>query len=186
MFNWKRLHKNEQGQAALETAIILIAFVVVAAVFAFTILSAGNSSTEKGKQAIAAGLSNVQSSMSIKGSVIAQQDSSSKISVVFTVALVAGGTPVDLSDTSPLVITYRDSSQFVNAVKWTKAFVGTNNSDDMLDAGETAEITVSLADLTTAPTAGAQFTLQVKPPTGAVLDITRTLPPALSAVMDLG
>jgi flagellin-like protein len=39
-----KLHKlltEERGITALETAIILIAFVVVAAVFAFTILSAG-------------------------------------------------------------------------------------------------------------------------------------------------
>jgi flagellin FlaB len=47
--------KNERGQTALETAIILIAFVVVASVFAFTILSAGASSTEKSEGAIAAG-----------------------------------------------------------------------------------------------------------------------------------
>ena len=65
------LFKNERGQTALETAIILIAFVVVASVFAFTILSAGASSTEKGEEAIYAGLEGVQSSMSTRGTVIA-------------------------------------------------------------------------------------------------------------------
>ena len=67
-----RFHKDESGQTALETAIILIAFIVVASVFAFAILSAGSASTEKGQQAIYAGLEGVQSSMAIKGAVVAE------------------------------------------------------------------------------------------------------------------
>ena len=67
----KRLRQHEEGITALETAIILIAFVVVASVFAFTILSAGTFSTERGKEAIYAGLSQVRASMELKGSVIA-------------------------------------------------------------------------------------------------------------------
>lgn len=39
----QRLVRDEAGITALETAIILIAFVVVASVFAFTILSAAHS-----------------------------------------------------------------------------------------------------------------------------------------------
>ena len=69
-----KLNKNESGQAALEAAIILIAFVVVASVFAFAVLSAGSASTARGEQAIYAGLKEVQSSMSIKGAVIAKSD----------------------------------------------------------------------------------------------------------------
>ncbi len=65
-----KFNKNQSGQAALEAAIILIAFVVVASVFAFAVLSAGTASTEKGQQAIYAGLEGVQSSMQIKGAVI--------------------------------------------------------------------------------------------------------------------
>ncbi len=65
-----KFNKNQSGQAALEAAIILIAFVVVASVFAFAVLSAGTASTEKGQQAIYAGLEGVQSSMEIKGAVI--------------------------------------------------------------------------------------------------------------------
>ena len=67
----QRLHEEDAGITALETAIILIAFVVVASVFAFTMLSAGTFSTERGKEAIYAGLSEVQSSMVVKGSVLA-------------------------------------------------------------------------------------------------------------------
>jgi flagellin FlaB len=194
MFTWKRLHKNERGQTALETAIILIAFVVVAAVFAFTILSAGNASTEKGKKAIASGLENVQSSMTIKGSVIAKgaTGGASVDSVVFTVSLVAGGTPVDMSNTggsnkNAVVIGYRDAKQTVNDIKWSVKFIGQNNSDKLLDANELAEITVDLAGSSLNPVlaTNTEFTIEVKPPSGAVLNITRTTPPALADVMEL-
>ena len=51
-----RILKDESGITALETAIILIAFVVVAAVFAFTILQAGTFSTERGREAFYGGI----------------------------------------------------------------------------------------------------------------------------------
>jgi len=41
--------RSQKGITGLETAIILIAFVVVASVFAFTIFSAGVSSSEANK-----------------------------------------------------------------------------------------------------------------------------------------
>jgi len=66
-----RLHKGQRGMTGLETAIILIAFVTVAAVFGYAVLSAGIFSAEKGKEAVYAGLEQAQSSMELKGSVIA-------------------------------------------------------------------------------------------------------------------
>jgi archaellin len=56
----------------LETAIILIAFVVVASVFAFTVLSTGIFSAERGKETIHAGLRGARSSLELKGSVVAE------------------------------------------------------------------------------------------------------------------
>jgi flagellin FlaB len=180
-----RFNKNEKGQAALETAIILIAFVVVASVFAFTILSAGSNSTEKGKQAISAGLESVQSSMAIKGSVIGDGASGTLSDVTFTVSLVAGGSPVDLTTgagKNAVVIGYRDATKVDNDLTWTATFVGANNGNTLLEAGEMAEIKVTLA---TNPGPNTPFTLEVKPPSGAVLNISRTTPPAINTVNEL-
>lgn len=66
-----RLHKGQRGMTGLETAIILIAFVTVAAVFGYAVLSAGIFSAEKGKESVYAGLEQAKSSMELKGSVIA-------------------------------------------------------------------------------------------------------------------
>ena len=188
------MHKDERGQTALETAIILIAFVVVASVFAFTILSAGSSSTEKGKQAIQAGLEGVQSSMNIKGSVIAEGDPAANAGAgmvndaIFTVSLVAGGSPVNLSSTAKeVVIGYKDQAQFENNLPWDIVWIVSKQTpaDDLLEEGELAEITVTLSGLTTKLAANTAFNLEIKPPKGAVLNINRTTPAAIQTVMNL-
>jgi flagellin FlaB len=187
MFGWSKLHKNESGQAALEAAIILIAFVVVASVFAFAILSAGNASTERGEQAIYSGLQNVQASMQIKGAVIAEESATpgTVASIIFTVSPVSGGEPVNLDTTTPeVIVSYRDGAQQENSLDWDQAeLVG--DGDDLLEEGELFEITVDVSTLTTALAENTAFTLEVKPPTGAVLQINRTTPAALAAVMEL-
>lgn len=66
------LIQDQRGVTGLETAIILIAFVVVASVFAFTILSTGIFSAERGKETIHAGLNQARSSVQLKGSIIAE------------------------------------------------------------------------------------------------------------------
>jgi flagellin FlaB len=190
MFNLKNLHSDESGLSALETAIILIAFIVVASVFAFAILSAGTASTERGQEAIYAGLEEVQSSMEIRGAVIGKDEGGSGAvqSLVFTVALVSGGDPLDLnSDAASRVVTigYRDNVQQVNNLDYTVAFIGANDADTLLEGDELAEITVDLSGLTTALGPNTEFTIEVKPPTGAVLNIQHTTPAAIEAVMEL-
>ncbi|MBI4220739.1 MAG: hypothetical protein HY682_11380, partial [Chloroflexi bacterium] len=55
--------RGQKGITGLETAIILIAFVVVASVFAFTVLSTGIFSSEKSKETVYAGLQEARSSL---------------------------------------------------------------------------------------------------------------------------
>jgi len=65
-----KVHKGERGMTGLETAIILIAFVTVAAVFGYAVLSAGIFTTEEAKSSIYAGMQEAKSSMELKGSAI--------------------------------------------------------------------------------------------------------------------
>jgi len=67
---FKGLHRGEKGITGLETAIILIAFVTVASVLAYSVLSAGIFSSEKGKAAVYKGLDQASSSMELRGNVI--------------------------------------------------------------------------------------------------------------------
>ena len=67
----RRLVRDQSGITGLETAIVLIAFVVVAAVFAFTVLTTGLFTSEKAKETAMAGVSSAGGSLELVGSVIA-------------------------------------------------------------------------------------------------------------------
>jgi flagellin FlaB len=188
----RKLLRDEGGITALETAIILIAFVVVASVFAFTILSAGTFSTERGREAIYAGLEQVSSSMEVVGAVVAESDGSQVITTTFTLASVAGGSGVNITDTTSsenvVVISYMDDDVYDDELAWTMTWVTRGDSDDLLEEGELAEIQIVLnsgQDETINLTANKEFRFEVKPPQGGVLPILRTTPPSLDSVMSL-
>lgn len=191
----KRLLKGEGGITGLETAIILIAFVVVAAVFAFTVLSAGIFSSEKGKEAVYSGLAEVSGSLEIKGSVIAtaatEGVTGTVASIIFSVANVAGGEAVDFTapTDNKVVVDYRDENQRVSNLTWSKTAKGKDDADDLLEAGELFEVTVPVTVSTVLNSTGlpvnTTFVLEVKPETGGVLVIERTTPAYINLVMDL-
>jgi flagellin FlaB len=163
-----RAHRH-RGITGLETAIILIAFVVVAAVFAFTVLSAGIFSSERSKETVYAGLRETTSTLEPKGGMVAIRGSVDGTNAVVQVKFaVAGSVSAELVDLTPpytlndtgtdpdasglaarTVIGYTDSRQHINEAKWTVEFVGGNNGDYLLDKDELAEITVWLHEKTT-------------------------------------
>ncbi len=227
---------RQRGITGLETAIILIAFVVVASVFAFTVLSTGIFSSERSKETVYAGLAEAQSSLEPRGSLIAFTGKVNTTETVFKVTFVVSnavaGRPIDLTppytnedtDTDPTIstnseyvttVSYTDANQYLNDVPWTVAWPGYDNSDNILEVNEKAELTVWLLDRNTLTAIGAtdsvaymdgaaggggtggmtstntllstndEFTVEVKPPAGATLIIERTLPARLDTVMDL-
>ena len=184
------MFKDERGITALETAIILIAFVVVASVFAFTILSAGTFTTERSKEAVYSGLAEVRGSLELKGNLIATgvtTTTPAKVNeIIFSLASVAGGAPVDLiTGTNRVVlIEYRDSEQRAEITDWSVRWMGYHDSDTLLEPRELAEITVPLSGTVTLGT-NKTFVLEIKPPQGAVLNLQRTTPANIEGVMEL-
>ncbi len=193
------LHKDNSGMTGLETAIILIAFVTVAAVFGYAVLSAGLFSAERGKETIYAGLKGAQSNLELSGSVVATStDNTTVDQILVTVKNAVAGQPIDMkpcngSDNSEnkCVISLNTGIDYFKNVKWNKTAVGINNGNDLLEVGEQFEIAVDLSDLGTGNVltedvgANSQFSLQLKPSLGSTITIQRNLPPAISAVMDL-
>lgn len=181
--------RSERGITGLETAIILIAFVVVASVFAFTVLTAGIFSSEKSKEAINASIQEVRSAPILKGSTIAYSapvdtDANAtttvdRVTAVTRVDLTVGvalqGVPIDVTpayrvnaasgyleasgNSNSLVITYVDANQVIADVAWTVAFQGSNDGDTSLEATEKAIITVWLVDYDYDAGAGANYYL---------------------------
>jgi len=188
----KHILQDEQGLSALETAIVLIAFVVVASVFAFTMLSAGLFATDASKAAIYAALEEVRSSVALRGSVVVTATNAGGVvdTVIFTVKTVAGGSAMNLTDTSGdnvVVISYRDANQVKSGLDWSATWLGATDGDFMLEEGELAEISVAGLEASLDPDLGVNttFAIEVKPPTGAVLLLERTTPAYIDKVMDL-
>jgi flagellin FlaB len=200
MFDIKR---DQRGITGLETAIIMIAFVVVASVFAYTVLSAGIFSSEKGKEAVHAGLDQARSSMQLVGPVVARDtnDDDDIDQIVFIVANTLNGEAINLttttdadgdgllSDESPknhtTVISYADQVQEATDVAWTKTAIGKNDADDLLEAAEKFEITVDVSQLSTRLSSDDTFIIEVRPDGGASLTIERTTPSVIDPVTSL-
>ncbi len=160
---------RQRGITGLETAIILIAFVVVAAVFAFTVLSSGIFASERSKETIYSGLKETTSTLEPKSSVIAVRGdvdgTNAIVQLRFHVAGTVSGDHVDLTPPytldstgtdpdasgfeSKTVLSYTDATQHVSEIKWTVEFAGGHNGDYLLERGEMAEITVWLNEKNT-------------------------------------
>jgi flagellin FlaB len=186
---FSRATREERGITGLETAIILIAFVVVATVFAFVVLTTGVFSSERGKETVFAGLQKARGSMELRGGVVATYDGTDVDSISFSVANTAAGEPIPLdplATSNRTVIAYRDASTTDDDVTYTVTWI-TGDSDDLLEAGELAVIDIDPTAITGPPALAAndRFTFEVQSPVGAVLDVTRQLPAALDAVMQL-
>jgi flagellin FlaB len=188
---FKKIREVQKGITGLETAIILIAFVIVASVFAYVVLSAGLFSSEKTKQAVNAGLQSTMKTVEVKSNIIAKMESSVVTEVYFCVGIPGAGSPVDFSppgtgNLSSLVISYSDTDNFLPSVNWTMSKLSAVNTDNLLDPNELFQITVTM------PTTGnisvgpyESFALEIKPADGPILSIERTVPGRVSQYVNL-
>jgi flagellin FlaB len=188
---FRRVTRDEQGITGLETAIILIAFVVVATVFAFVVLTTGVFSSERGKETVFAGLNKARGSMEVRGGVVLTASGTPLAvdNVQFSVATSAGGDPVPLDPAATnnrTVIAYRDGTVVDDDVTYTTTEI-VGDADTLLEPGELFVIEIDPAAMTVPPTLDPndRFTLEIQTPVGAVLDITRQLPAEIDAVMQL-
>jgi flagellin FlaB len=188
---FRSLHKKEEGITGLETAIILIAFVIVASVFAFVVLSTGLFSAERGKETVFAGLEKARGNLEVRGALtVTDVDDNGTIDsaddIQFNVGLAAGGFPISLDPsayTNSVIINWIDAEDRVADVTYSVTWI-LDDGETLLEVGELAEITVH-------PPAGSTlaaneiFTLEVIPPSGGTNLINRTMPPEIDTVMDL-
>ncbi|MDA1174341.1 MAG: hypothetical protein O2826_07470 [Chloroflexi bacterium] len=205
-----RMNADQAGITGLETAIILIAFVLVASVFAYTVLSAGVFSSEKGKEAIHSGIEQARATMTVGGGIVlkdtgvptgstAQDNQVDQI--VLTVANALDGEAIDLTntvdsdndgtlsdetgETHTTIISYIDKNQRVDDVAWTVTEVGKGDGDLLLEAGEKMQIAVNVSKLATPVGTDVTFTIEIKPDRGSALVIERTTPGVVDDIMYL-
>lgn len=203
-----RFRRDEKGFTGLEAAIVLIAFVVVAAVFSYVMLGAGFFTTQKSKRVVDTGVHQASSSLTLDGQYIflncsssagGQTGSNGKVGkIYFYVTQTAGGTPVDLNKTSIAITTAQGYYQLFfdesnNCVGddteskpgcgwWYASVVG--DGDNVVEVNEKYKITINVTDTvwqnigSIAP--NDVITIEVRPPIGAPLTITKQMPPSFT------
>lgn len=172
----QRWTTDERGVTGLETAIILIAFVVVASVFAYTVITAGIYSSQKSNEAVNAAIEEVRSSVRTTGNVLAYRGdvdtdgvastTLDRVAVVASVSLelrvAINGVPIDVTPpyqlsatdgslessglTNTLVVDYLGRGTQLQNAAWTVSFSGAEDGDFSLEPAERATLTVWLVE----------------------------------------
>jgi flagellin FlaB len=176
----KRIMRKDDGFTGLEAAIVLIAFVVVAAVFSYVVLGAGFFTTQKSQQVVHSSVAQASSTMELSGPVNVQAlDTNTVANVSFYLQLAAGGTSVDLSKVTYTASTTTNQSTYVDGdTEVVRQWVTSNTTPNLLDLNQMVLVTLDISDVGVKPS--DKFTIEVKPATGAALPITKNAPAALT------
>jgi flagellin FlaB len=141
----ENLQKGQKGISGLETAIILIAFVTVASVLAYSVLSAGIFSAEEGQKAVYAGLEGAQSTMELKGSILGMSTGGTSLETVqLLLGMAIAGNSVDMDAVS---INFWDNAVSSTNVSWTYALSTQSTergSANLMEGDELMVVTVTL------------------------------------------
>ena len=186
--NSKRNH--DDGFTGLEAAIVLIAFIVVAAVFSYVVLGAGFFTTQKAQETVHTGVAQATSAVELSGPVMVNATSTRDTvgNVTFYLQLAAGGNPVDMQKVIYTISTskktqtvkYGDTGVVLN---WVKKLQAEGTTDNILESREMVLVDINLNTLSwtkdTHIGVNDKFMVEVKPPVGASYPITRTLPPTM-------
>jgi archaeal flagellin FlaB len=205
----KKFVKSE-AFTGLEAAIVLIAFVVVAAVFSYVVLGAGFFTTQKAQQVVYSGVQQASSNLIIIGETYGIAQGTPPVpprinAILFTIGLAAGGSSVDLNKTT-FMYQNRTVLQTIDfpagdpasvppnqprcaagsqpgAYQWCILSSLNDDKDAALERNEqfTIQVNLSAVDDTTGGLPPSEdFTLTVRPDIGAALPIHKSAPGGLT------
>jgi archaeal flagellin FlaB len=180
--NIKRQNKDD-AFTGLEAAIVLIAFVVVAAVFSYVVLGAGFFTTQKSQETVYKSVEQATSNLQMVGQVYAVGsgvgDAKNIVSIQFNLGLAPGAPSLDLSKmiitvSQPGVATV--SQLPYSSVLTTSTFTFTDPSANnaplpTLSGQKQGTVKILLASPIARNNA---VTIEIRPPVGAALSFTRT------------
>jgi flagellin FlaB len=186
----KSFEHNDEGFTGLEAAIVLIAFVVVAAVFSYVVLGAGFFTTQKAQETVHTGVAQATSAVELSGPVMVEGGGANNVTnISFYLQLAAGGNAVDITKIGYTVSTPKNMSTVQGSdstrvnIHWLKQIAPGN----LLEPREMVLIDLNVGNINNGlgfsnadMTVNDKLTVEVKPPIGSSLPITRTIPAALN------
>jgi len=203
----RKLLKAKKGIVGIEAAIVLIAFIVIAAALSYVVINMGFFATQKTKETIGAGMEEATSALQLDGSVIAKtNETAANITyLIIPVKLSVGKSQVDLGNNTVVVSVYLPNATLLdiydgisNKTTWSdlmtdvdsdksKFAIFNGDDDSVLESTEKAFLVIHLGG-------GNQLLeyetikIEVKTGRGAALTVVRTAPGGMTAnsFVDLG
>jgi flagellin FlaB len=210
----KKIFKNKKGIVGVEAAIVLIAFLIIAAALSYVVINMGFYTTQKTKETMQTGLDESLTALQLDGVVTAKTNDSSShiVYILVPVKLSAGRGAVDLSPTSVVVSAYLPNATLMNIyngsisttnVTWSdlesalklgnneaKFAIYNGNNNSVLESNEKAFLLVRLNSTDPNTMLGEYETIKIEVRTakGAALTVVRTAPGGLAeaSFYDLG
>jgi archaeal flagellin FlaB len=183
---------NDEGFTGLEAAIVLIAFVVVAAVFSYVVLGAGFFTTQKAQETVYKGVEQSTANIQMIGNVygLSNQTTPTGINEVkFSIGLAPGAPSIDLTkmkivfstpDTTPKILQWGDTA---NASHFTTKLNGVGTaSNTSMNANEQMEVDFTSDAYVIANT---KMQIELRPSVGAALPFTKTAPATITKTVVL-
>ncbi|WP_394339994.1 archaellin/type IV pilin N-terminal domain-containing protein [Methanoculleus sp. UBA208] len=173
--------KNEDAFTGLEAAIVLIAFIVVAAVFSYVVLGAGFFTTQKSQEVVHTGVAQASSNLEVSGPVIIEGGAGNNVSTItFYLQLAAGGSPIDMNKTTYAVSTKGALKTYTNqtvTTSWYKDGGVEGSPNNLLERFEFVKVTIS-----SLPDIGIndKFIVEIRPDQGASYPLERNAPSSLA------
>lgn len=186
----KKFNK-EDAFTGLEAAIVLIAFVVVAAVFSYVVLGAGFFTTQKSQETIFTGTKQASNNLATTGPVVMQAgDIDSVANISFTLKLASGANDVDLSKITYTLSTRDQDKIYVDSassdiskydpVYKIRILSDGRDENNLLSYGEIYQVQLNMTgskDPTTVNIGtNALVSIEIKPDVGASLLLQKRTP----------
>jgi len=211
----KKLFKSKKGIVGIEAAIVLIAFIIIAAALSYVVINMGFYTTQKTKETMQSGLAESLTALQLDGLVTAKtnQTSTQVLYILVPVKLAAGHASIDLSNSSVIVSVYLPNATLLNIYKgvhpsttnttWddlsttlglsdneAKFAIYNDNGNTVLESTEKAFLMIRLNSNSTTTMLNDYDTMkvEVRTATGAALTVVRTAPGGMIAnsFVDLG
>lgn len=177
------LKRSDEAFTGLEAAIVLIAFVIVAAVFAYVVLGAGFFTTQKSQETVYKGVEQSTTNIQMIGNVygLASNPTAGINQLRFTLGLAPGAPSINLEKMTIIVSTPASGP---------KTFVWTNASSSTVDTNYialkngagTSQSAMATSDqieiqlnMTVVPK-DTKVTIEIRPGLGAAFPFSKTTP----------
>jgi len=187
-------YKHDDAFTGLEAAIVLIAFVVVAAVFSYVVLGAGFFTTQKSQETVYKGVEQATSNIQMLGQVYGINSGATHSAAVnmiqFTIGLAPGAPSMDLDamtiiysapDVTPITYKRGDTAQASGGTYTFSTVNQSGNTVATMSAGDQIKVTL-LTGSDAERTKGQKINIELRPGVGAALPFTKTMPATVESV----